>query len=297
VTEQSGNAVDHPRTGRTPLLIGIDSTIGRSMAAYLSTTASPFHATTRRPQGASTRCSFLDLRYDLTSWRPPPGTGPVYICAAISQIDACERDPTESAQVNTEGPITIARRCAESGAFVVFLSTSQVFDGATPRCRPEDSPSPLTTYGRQKALAEAGIGALGSQSAIVRLTKVLPPDSGLLGGWIDALQAGDVIRPFSDLVFAPVTIDFAVGILLHIGERRLPGIFHASATHDISYEQAALHLCRRIGADEGLIEPSLAAEVRPEMVRQEHSSLDPSSLQKLGFEAPSPWVAVESTLT
>ena len=60
------------------------------------------------------------------TWEPPPGTSTVYLCAAVSQIDACERDPSGSARINVENTIAVAERCAAAGAFVVFLSTTMV---------------------------------------------------------------------------------------------------------------------------------------------------------------------------
>src|SRR5512143_2480061 len=50
-------------------------------------------------------------------------------CAALANLDACEKDPDLANKMNAELPARIARNVGRSGARMVHVSTDAVFDG------------------------------------------------------------------------------------------------------------------------------------------------------------------------
>lgn len=54
---------------------------------------------------------------------------------------------------------------------------------------------------------------------------------------------------------APASLDRVVEVLEQVGRDRSAGITQVSGAKDISYAQAALHIARRVGADEALVQP------------------------------------------
>ena len=50
-------------------------------------------------------------------------------CAAIADVDACEREPALARRMNTDLPGRIAGACAAKGVTMVHISTDAVFDG------------------------------------------------------------------------------------------------------------------------------------------------------------------------
>ncbi|MDP6709255.1 MAG: sugar nucleotide-binding protein, partial [Alphaproteobacteria bacterium] len=237
------------------LVVGGDSRIGRALVAHLEGLGIEVRATTRRREAPDERRPYLDLADPTASLDALPAAEAVVLTAAIARLGACEDDPFGSARVNVEGTIRVAEAMAARGAQVLLLSTDKVFDGSRPLRHREDGVSPLTEYGRQKALAEAGIRGLGPRGAILRLSKVLAPEDPLVGEWVTALAAGQPITPFTDMYLAPVPLDLVcrmVARLLAAGE---PGIFHLSGGEDRSYADFAARLGERLGAPSGLVRP------------------------------------------
>jgi dTDP-4-dehydrorhamnose reductase len=211
--------------------------------------------TTRRPDRVNEECLRLDLADDLQQWRPPQ---PVEVAEA--RIQACKDNPAATARVNVEGLSQLAKSLQSQGAFVIFLSTNQVFDGSVPFRSPLDPCCPVTEYGRQKAEAERRFLQSGGAGAIVRFTKILGPRTPLFATWAVSLRRGQRIQPFSDMTLAPVPLSCAVNVLLLIAARRLPGIFHVSGDRDVSYEAAARAGAAAMGADPRLVMPVRAAQ-------------------------------------
>lgn len=114
--------------------------------------------------------SEIDLTRDdaprlLAGYRPEM----VLHCAAMTDVDGCERDPEAARDVNGEGTRHVALACRELGAAMLYISTDYVFDGAKgqPYCE-WDNPNPLGHYGRSKLEGEQHVRDLLKEFYIVR---------------------------------------------------------------------------------------------------------------------------------
>lgn len=244
--------------------------------------------TTRQSNAVSEDRIYLDLsKEDVADWRCPWPVKVAVICASVTNLNDCKLDPIGSACVNIHGVSALANNLAAGGAFIIYLSTNQVFDGTVPYRRIKDPLSPITEYGRQKAVAELSIGALGDSAAIIRLTKVLGPRHALFSSWAEALRRREPIQPFSDMVIAPIPLSCVVSVLRLLIDRRLPGIFHVSGERDISYEEAALLGSKLLGADPKLIHPVTASQAKHSEAVAAHTTLNIDNLRlTLGIEPP-----------
>ena len=89
--------------------------------------------------------------------------------AAMTNVDACERDPEAAFRVNVLGTHHVALACGQSGAAMVHISTNEVFDGTLGRPYYEwDTPAPKSVYARSKAAAEFYVRTLLNHFYIVR---------------------------------------------------------------------------------------------------------------------------------
>jgi dTDP-4-dehydrorhamnose reductase len=280
------------------LVVGADGLVGRMLAAHLADKGLYVVTTTRRRDRTNQTRLFLDLADNTATWELPERVTVAVLCAALTKIDLCRQDPATTANVNVTGTVALAKNLAAAGAFVIFLSTNQVFDGSQPQRRPDELPAPATEYGRQKAETEKQLLALGRQVSIVRFTKLLSPDMALFTNWAQALKNGQIIHPFSDMTMAPVPMTFAVEVLGRIAERRRPGIVQVSADQDITYEQAARFLAERLNADDKLIQPIRARDSGGSFESiPRHTTLDTTILRtELGLEPPNVWTALTSVL-
>ncbi len=270
--------------------------VGSALLARLRQAGLCVLGTTRRPDRVNEECLHLDLAEDLQQWLPPQPVDVAVLCAAEARIQACKNNPAETARINVEGISQLAMNLQSRGAFVIFLSTNQVFDGSVPRRSPGDPCCPVTEYGRQKAEAERRFRQSGGAGAIVRFTKIQGPRNPLFTTWAESLRRGQRIQPFSDMTLAPVPLSCAVSALLLIAARRLPGIFHVSGERDVTYEEAARAGAGAMRADPRLVMPVKAAQngIDSEPLPL-HTTLDTDGLKSaLGMVPPSVQWTIET---
>jgi dTDP-4-dehydrorhamnose reductase len=276
------------------LVVGGQSMLGRGVIAALRTAGRSVETTSRRSVGQGWP---VDLAMPPSSWVLPRDCDLAYVCAAVTAAEDCVRRPDYARAVNVDGVVELSRRLVQTGCRVVFLSSNAVFDGMHPSTNATAPVAPQTVYGAMKAAAENQILALGPGVCVARFAKVLGPRMQLVDEWSKTMASGKPIRPFSDLVFAPVSVELAVRVLLGIGAERPSGVVQFSADHDVSYAQVARRLATVMGASEDLVQPVDAHEVvRLEHVPR-HTTLDATTVRSvLGLRPPSPWQAIEPVI-
>lgn len=222
------------------LIVGADSLVGRHLLAALQLDGCDVTGTSRRWGSPHTH---LDLGASPDSWQLPPADI-VVIAAAMPRIADCEADPVTSEQINVAAPLALARHMwQQHGSFIVFLSSSGVFDGVAAVPQPDTPPQPLNAYGRQKAAAEAALRAAAAECgrglAIIRPTKILADSTPLLCEWQAALDEGQAIHPHAWRSMAPVAVAWATQAIRTIAAAREPGTWHLSAMQDVSFDEFA----------------------------------------------------------
>jgi dTDP-4-dehydrorhamnose reductase len=233
------------------LLVGGDSEIGNSTADYLKQRGMQVVVTTRRLPTPG-RLS-LDLETIDDEWRPPDGVTAACIFVAVARLAACESDPARSSRINCDKTILLISKLVSAGIFTLFLSSNQVYDGNSPHV-PFDLPhSPVSVYGRQKAVTESALFAMqerGLPVAILRLGKVISPGMKLLTDWRKELLAGHAIGAFVDMSMAPVAAIHAAQAIDRLLAARLPTVAQLSGPEDFSYAKIARLIACEAGADQ-----------------------------------------------
>lgn len=171
----------------------------------------------------------LDLAAPFAT-EPPSATRLAVFCAGIGGLEACDRDPLGTAAVNVEGTVALAKRLADRGIPVVYLSSNY----ATLLCE----------YGLQKAAVEAALR--GPRFAAVRIPKVLESLRPRVLEWARSLQAGREIHASPVLRFAPVALDEAAACIASLAADFRPGLFEAAPDASFSYHEAAVRLARAL---------------------------------------------------
>jgi dTDP-4-dehydrorhamnose reductase len=233
------------------LIIGVDGSFGGALCRSLTRLRHDVIATTRRRDRASGHL-FLDLAAPLPAL---PQVDVAVICAAVARVEDCRRDPELAHRVNVAAPLELGRSLTQAGTRVILLSTSAVFGCLTPFVDERAKPVPRSVYGLLKAEAETRLLDLGSLVSVLRLTKVVKPNAGLLSEWIRHLGTGKTVRAFDDCRFSPLAVEHAVGAIAALIERGDGGAYHLSGSHDLSFAEAAVFLAQRIGAARDRVEP------------------------------------------
>ncbi len=278
----------------TSLIIGGDGTIGKALAVRLAAAGIDVVGTTRRAGSVESGRAFLDLADDPRAWQPPYWPDMAYLCAAVTDVSACQERENETRRVNVTNTVALANRLVAEGAFVVFVSTNAVFDGTRPFRRADEAVCPTTAYGRQKAEAERLLLTLGRSVAGLRLTKVLHPEQSLFVGWKRGLSKRHPVRPYSDMVLAPVSIDLVGETLMRIGQAGEPGLYQLSGDGDIGYVDAARHMARRLGAGAELVEPTTSRNGGLKFHPFRYTSLDTSRVtSQFGIDPPNAFDVID----
>ena len=97
-------------------------------------------------------------------------------CAALTDVDACETDPSRALAVNATAALDLARECAARHVPMVYVSTDFVFDGDRREPYTEEDPThPISVYGETKLAGEAHTRATLAEHTIVRTAWTFAP--------------------------------------------------------------------------------------------------------------------------
>jgi dTDP-4-dehydrorhamnose reductase len=277
------------------LIIGGDGLVGRSLEIHLTQAGYEVVATTRRrSEPTSSNRIFLDLEEDPTSYALPQAEV-AFIAAGCSGFEMCRANQELSTKVNITNTVALASRLSAAGTFIVFLSSSAVFDGSVLSPTENAAPSPTSVYGAQKAAAEELLRQLTDRLAIVRFGKAIPHTYPRFMAWHEQLVAGKQIQVLRDLLFAPLSTSYLVEALRRIHERGHSGVFHLSPEHAISYAQVAEYMCHKYHLDPALVvaktvqESGLSIEYVPK-----YATLGcADTLRRLSLPIPQVWDAVD----
>ncbi|MBI2757981.1 MAG: dTDP-4-dehydrorhamnose reductase [Chloroflexi bacterium] len=105
--------------------------------------------------------------------------------SAYTAVDRAESEPEKAYTINGKIPGIIAEECAALNAALVHYSTDYVFDGTKGApYKEEDTPNPLSVYGRSKLAGEQAVQAVGGAYLILRTSWVyaLRTSAGSLRG-------------------------------------------------------------------------------------------------------------------
>lgn len=209
----------------------------------------------------------------------------VILTAAMTNVDACEKQPLLANRVNATGPELVARACKRHGSRLVHVSTDYVFDGSKDRkYREDDVPRPISVYGSSKLAGEKAVLSTLPSAAVAR--------PAVLYGWspleakenfvtwvLKKLRAGEKATLFEDQRISPTFADDLAATLLELGERGVSGIWHVSGPDCLDRPTCGRMIAKVFGLDEGLIVPVPSASVSLPARRPRQSCLDVSKVE------------------
>ena len=166
-------------------------------------------------------------------------------CAAWTDVDGAESDPVGAQAVNAAGAGHLARAAHESGAWMIQVSTDYVFDGT--KREPyveEDSPHPISAYGRSKLDGEEAVARLAPDtSTIVRSSWLFGATGPCFPQTILRLAAErDEIEVVDDQVGRPTFTGHLARALIELSRRRVPGLLHVAGAGHCSWFEFAVHI-------------------------------------------------------
>ena len=202
-------------------------------------------------------------------------------CAALANIDQCEKDPELAFRLNTEMPSELAIGCGNVGAQLVHVSTDAVFSGEFDFYNIEDRTSPINVYGETKARAEEIIMKSLPNALIVRTNIIGWSPTGsrsLLEFFVRSLKKEEACRGFYDSMFRPIAAHNFWPITYEWLTNSRTGISHAFGSELISKYEFGCRIAQQFNFDPQLIVQTSIEQSFEKNVRGKSLNLLPSDV-------------------
>jgi dTDP-4-dehydrorhamnose reductase len=169
---------------------------------------------------------------------------------------------------------------------MVFTSSDLVFDGRNPPYREEDPVSPISTYGKQKARAEAGILQCHPRATVCRMALLFgdggPHASSFLKPMVRSMRLGEDLKLFTDEARTPLSgRDAALGLAMAL--EYASGLLHLGGRERVSRYDLGRLVAEVFEIANPIITPALQRDVATPAPRPADVSLDCSKAHDLGF--------------
>jgi len=216
---------------------------------------------------------------------------PKYIinCAALTNIDLCEKDKSESYKQNVLIAVHMAKIAQKTGAYLVHLSTDAFFDGAG-NCKEDEVARPNNVYAKDKLEAEKQVLSQCPSACVVR-TNIYgwnKQDKFSLAEWmLNKLQTNQELPGFKDVYYTPIFVNDLAQALFRLLDIQPQGIIHVAGKESLSKLEFAHRLAKEFNLNEDLIKPVAVSDVKLTAPRGNNTSLDVSKAEEiLGIKLP-----------
>lgn len=271
------------------LLTGVSGFLGQTVAGLAVEeyrVSGTYHSNSIDLQGVETFPLSLDEPREIAAAFERTRPDLVIHTAALSQPEACEKEPGLSLQINLAATQEIARRCAESGAKLLFCSTDLVFDGKRGNYSETDETAPLMTYGRHKVAAEEAVLGISSDFLVCRLPLMYgessTPNGSFLQGFIKRLDETGRLQLFTDEYRSPADSRSVARALLEFGETQC-GILHLGGPQRLSRHEWGQIMAEAYDIPMDRIGKALQSEVTFAAPRAADTSLNSEKAFSLGY--------------
>ena len=212
-------------------------------------------------------------------------------CAAMANLDECEREPDRAHLINTVLPKWIAAECAKDGIHLIHISTDAVFDGQkTEKYNEEDTPNPLSVYARTKFEGEFAVKEVCPSALIARVNFYgfsIGGKRSLAEFFLNNLLSNNQMNGFIDVFFSPLYVKDLSDILIKMAKKGLSGMYHVASSETISKYHFGVRFAEKFGFPTHLISPLSVDDAGLSAPRSHNLALDVSTIEKkLSIEMP-----------
>lgn len=218
-------------------------------------------------------------------------------CAAMTDVDGCERDPDRAFKLNGVGTWNLACACASVGAEIIYVSTDYVFDGEKGEAYTEfDSPNPMSAYGGSKLAGEKAVMELCPRHYIVRTSWVFAPHGKNFA--LTILNAAEKkianndhepLRVVEDQVGSPTYAKDLAGFLCSLVGSPLYGLYHFTNGGACSWYEFASKIIETAGRTQVRVLPIKTEDWPTPTRRPKYSVLRHYRMELLGRDTARPW--------
>ena len=213
-------------------------------------------------------------------------------CAAWTDVDGCETNPTKAEHVNAIGPENLANASQKTGALLITISTDYVFDGAKDGFYTQrDQPRPISVYGRYKLEGEHRAQQANARTIVVRTGYIFGPGGkNFLSNVVAWARRGQKMKAIRDYWGTPTYGGDLAKRLRELAALDLPGIYHVvSSGEGASFETFSIEALRLAGLDTDLLEVIDGDTLGRPALRPRNSRLKCLLSEAVGLTPLPPW--------
>lgn len=196
-------------------------------------------------------------------------------CAAVTNVDGCERDPDLAMRGNAIGPRNLAKAAEAAGAKLLHVSTDYVFPGDG--CRPYaewDVCAPTSAYGASKYLGEQYVREFCSRYFIVRTAWLYGYEGGNFVKTILRLaRERGTCKVVNDQRGNPTSAADLAHHILKIAAGEEYGVYHCTGNGACTWYEFACEIVKLAGVA-CTVTPCTSEEFPSPTKRPAYSSLD-----------------------
>lgn len=205
--------------------------------------------------------------------------------AAMTNVDACEKQIEQTKIINIQACETISAACKTIGARILYISSDLVFDGDSPPYSENDVPKPISTYGLSKWQGELAVAANNPNHVIIRAAIIYGPT--VLSGTSFSEQLricwekGEVTNLFTDQIRTPIFGGNIADAIIELSKTDYVGVLNLAGPERITRYKFALYLVDLLEFDKDLLNPVGMNDVRLTVKRPSDVSLKNDLVKKI----------------
>ena len=213
-------------------------------------------------------------------------------CAAMTNVDGCEREPDMAYKVNAVGTWNLACACASIDCAIAYVSTDYVFDGEKGSPYTEfDNTNPVSAYGASKLAGEMAVRELCRKHYVVRTSWLFAPQGKNFALTIlNAAAANkEPKRVVADQFGSPTYAKDLAEFLASLAGSPLYGVYHFTNAGSCSWYEFAKNIIETAGITDVEIVPIKSDEWPTPTRRPKNSVLKHYKMELLGRDSTRPW--------
>ena len=211
-------------------------------------------------------------------------------CSAFTAVDKAEDMPEVCKKVNCDGVQNIANAAKALGAKMMYISTDYVFSGTGEDFyTPDDTPAPISVYGKTKWMGEEALKATLSNYFIVRISWVFGKNgNNFIKTMLRLAETKTDLNVVCDQIGSPTyTYDLAQLLCDMIVTDRY-GIYHATNEGICSWADFAKEIMAQANKTT-VIHPIPSSEYPTKAHRPLNSRMSKDKLEQAGFARLPHW--------
>ena len=264
------------------LVTGAGGQVGSEVAAHL-----PHHHVVALDRAACDLADRDSVEHAVAAAAPAA----VVNCAAWTDVDGCEADPTRAVLVNALGVRHLAAACARVGAHLVHVSTDYVFSGDKDGPYDEwDEPAPRSVYGRSKLGGEREAARHAGSWAVARTSWVFGRQGrNFVDTIVGRARAGAPLKVVDDQRGCPTYAPDLAGALARLAVERRQGVFNVTNQGACTWRDLAAAAVELAGLDPSVVGTTTTAELGRPAPRPANSVLSGAAWAAAGLAPLRPW--------